>query len=192
MQTAEEYSTHKAEKSVGSGNRRLSQDARADPREWPRLRTDRLRTPPRFDPIDTEEEIARWRRRDRIERIIGVAAVTIAAAIPLAILGLVAYALAKKLRPEEGWNSGSLPMAFLFGGAVLLLLVIVLVFDALSARSTRRKLQSDRSGELPPNEHGWGKSTADVEGESESMPDVPAIERIKLSLSKIGKARTRY
>jgi hypothetical protein len=192
MQVTADGPTQEPETTVQqqAGRQLLPPSARADPREWPRLRSDRLRTPPRYDPPDTEEELARWRRRDRIERAVGVVAVAIAFAIPLAILGVIGYALQVKLRPDGGWNSSILPMVLMVVGAVVLLLAIVLVFDLLSARDARRTLRLEN--ETPSDERTWTQSSPEVEVGSAPGPDVPGVERLKQVIAKVGRRQSRY
>jgi hypothetical protein len=109
--------------------------------------------------------------------------------IPLAILGIVAYALYVNVRPEEGRNSSVRPMVFMIGGVVVLLLMVVLLFDALAARSARHTLKSE--GQAPAAEHAWKPWSAGDAG-AEIGPDVGGVDRIRQAISSVANRQSKY
>src|SRR5262245_17528579 len=74
----------------------------ADPREWPRLRRDRFRTAPRVDPVETEADRARWRREERIDRLVIYGMLVLAFAIVLGIAAFLVWAFVIFLHGGHG------------------------------------------------------------------------------------------
>jgi hypothetical protein len=101
-----------------------SRRSMADPREWPRLRGDRFRSAPRIDVVETEADLARWRRWDRIERILGIVAVAIALAIPLEIIIVLIFSVVSYSSADHKIHPNYEVAAIGFAAIVSILLVV--------------------------------------------------------------------